>query len=819
MKDKVLNQAYRDRYRTCKGTYALTVPFMERFFGLAKRGHETPSGWVGQITSNSFMKREFGSKLIESFLAKQDLRQVIDTSGAYIPGHGTPTLVLVARSAPATGKHVRAVLGVRGEPGRPENAAKGLVWSSIREHLDTPGWQDQWISVVDLEHDALTEHPWSLSGGAAPHLLEQINISSERTLDSAISGRIGFASFPGADDCFFSSRQALQRHRVEQSVIRPVITGDVVRDWAVGAREYAIAPYDSDASLLPIDPSEGWARRLWPNRVVLGAVTGFGGETQRDTGRPWWAWYRWVAKRYEVPLSIAFAFVATHNHFVLDRGGKVFKQSAPVIKLPEGATEDDHLALLGVLNSSTACFWLKQNSHNKGNGGIGGGIGDEDWEPRYEFTGTTLQYFPLPSRLSLDAGRDLDRYGRDLANNSAVAVSAATTPSPSAMSFARDASEKIRAKMISRQEELDWEVYQSYGLTDESVTYTGTNLPGVSPGERSFEIALARRVAGGETETAWFERHGSTPITEVPSHWPADYRALVERRLELIAADPAIRLLESPEHKRRWATEPWQKQEERALRGWLLDRLEAPSLWQDGAGRPSTQSIAQLTDRLASDTDVLSVLELWSGRRAGDVQVELGRLLADEHVPFLAALRYKASGLRKREQWEQTWELQRAEDRGERVGDVPVPPKYTTADFARTSYWRHRGKLDVPKERFISYPGAERGADQTLVLGWAGWDHAEQAQALASLSIARAQREGWEADRLTPLLAGLAELEPWVHQWHTEVDPRMGVSPAQAMTSTLDRELARLGLTRDDLLAWRPQAAVRGRRPRTNQEA
>ena len=66
------------------------------------------------------------------------------------------------------------------------------------------------------------------------------------------------------------------------------------------------------------------------------------------------------------PLSITFAFVATHNHFVLDRGGKVFKQSAPVIKLPEEATEEDHLRLLGVLNSSTACFWLKQVSHNKG---------------------------------------------------------------------------------------------------------------------------------------------------------------------------------------------------------------------------------------------------------------------------------------------------------------------------------------------------------------------------------------------------------------------------------------------------------------------
>ena len=61
------------------------------------------------------------------------------------------------------------------------------------------------------------------------------------------------------------------------------------------------------------------------------------------------------------PPSIAFAFVATHNHFVLDRDGKIFKQTAPVVKLTRtSATEDDHLALLGYLNSSAACFWMKQ---------------------------------------------------------------------------------------------------------------------------------------------------------------------------------------------------------------------------------------------------------------------------------------------------------------------------------------------------------------------------------------------------------------------------------------------------------------------------
>ncbi|MBD4112532.1 hypothetical protein GUH67_22450, partial [Xanthomonas citri pv. citri] len=83
---------------------------------------------------------------------------------------------------------------------------------------------------------------------------------------------------------------------------------------------------------------------------------------------------------YRTPLSIAFAEVATHNHFVLDRGGKVFKQTAPMIKLAEGASEEEHLRLLGLLNSSTGCFWLKQVCHGKGNGGVNEGYRGDEWE-------------------------------------------------------------------------------------------------------------------------------------------------------------------------------------------------------------------------------------------------------------------------------------------------------------------------------------------------------------------------------------------------------------------------------------------------------
>src|SRR5208283_4250021 len=94
--------------------------------------------------------------------------------------------------------------------------------------------------------------------------------------------------------------------------------------------------------------------------------------------------------------------------------------------------------------------------------------------------------------------------------------------------------------------------------------------------------------------TPWFERHRSTPITEIPGHWPADYRAVVELRIAIIESDPNIGLVERPEYKRRWSMPPWEEMEKLALRGWLLDRLEEPRMWP--ADDPWLVSTRQLAD-------------------------------------------------------------------------------------------------------------------------------------------------------------------------------------------------------------------------------
>ena len=69
----------------------------------------------------------------------------------------------------------------------------------------------------------------------------------------------------------------------------------------------------------------------------------------------------------------------------------------------------------------------------------------------------------------------------------------------------------------------------------------------------------------------------------------------------------------------------------------------------------------------------------------------------------------------------------------EEIGDIPPPPKYTSVDFQSSAYWRLRGPLDVPKERFISYPFCSPDSDPTLVIAWAGWDSPATGQSASGL--------------------------------------------------------------------------------------
>ncbi|MFP8944120.1 BREX-2 system adenine-specific DNA-methyltransferase PglX [Streptomyces fenghuangensis] len=817
VKDKKLNALYRELYASCAGKYALSVPFAERFFQLAKTGEPDGSGYgmVGQITANSFMKREFGTKLIEEYFAhKVELTEVIDTSGAYIPGHGTPTVILVGKRRAGKGRAaaIRTVRSVQGEPTAPENAEEGLVWQAIVEQIDKPGSVSQWVSVDDLLREKyFGRQPWVLADGGQ-EMVEQLENAAVMRF-SALAASIGFSAITGDDELFSYPRPTAVWLASRETPVRPFLEGDQVRDWDSFPGADAIYPIGAGVD----DRKRFESNELWPGRQVLRNTLYFS-KTKEERGIPWSNYAFYKEDRLNSPLLITFSFVATHNHFVLDRGGKVFKQSAPVIKLREGASEEEHLRLLGLLNSSTAGFWLRMVSYPKGGdpvGGEGARVSIHPWSDRYEFTGTKLQEFPLPAKYPTALATALDTLAQQLSAAGTAAVAAEAVPTAGVLREARARWEATRARMIALQEELDWQVYTLYGLHPEDLRVSedpnDPSIPEIALGERAFEIVLARRVDAGEASDEWFTRHGSTPITEIPAHWPAAYREVVQKRIDAIESNRAIGMVERPEYKRRWATEGWDAMQDKALRSWLLDRMEARELWFDDSGQPTLLTLARLTDALSRDEDFTAVAKLYAPRK--ELAAVVAELISGEHVPFLAALRYKPSGLKKRADWEHVWDLQRQEDAApdepakRKIRDsIPVPPKYTSADFLRPSYWKARGKLDVPKERFISY--GQTNAATPELYGWAGWDHREQAQALATYFTNTAL----STEEITPFLAGLLELQPWLNQWHGEFDMLYSGSPADFFAGYRQQKQGEHGLTDDDLRAWRPPAATRGSR-------
>lgn len=144
--------------------------------------------------------------------------------------------------------------------------------------------------------------------------------------------------------------------------------------------------------------------------------------------------------------------------------------------------------------------------------------------------------------------------------------------------------------------------------------------------------------------------------------------------------------------------------------------------------------------------------------------------------------------------------------------EIPVPPKYKSSDFLKASYWRLRGKLDVPKERWISYPHCE-GEDGTLMVAWAGYDHLQQAQAISGHYVNVQERLGGRDDpRLIPLLACLVELVPWLKQWHNDVNPEFGMAMGDYFEGFVNEEARNHGKTLDEIRAWDPPAKKRGRK-------
>jgi hypothetical protein len=302
--------------------------------------------------------------------------------------------------------------------------------------------------------------------------------------------------------------------------------------------------------------------------------------------------------------------------------------------------------------------------------------------------------------------------------------------------------QEIRGRMIFLQEEMDWLAYEMYGLlkgkaplAEDYLSRADYEAARLELGQRPFEIT------GRGYQGDWPEGYQPAPL-------PEDLRPLTEARMAIIEANPDIALLEDPLYKRRWIPPDYDQEFRDAAQWWLAEKLE----WAlEQHGQPI--SLRQWARIMGRDERVTATLEGLTDTQMYDLDEELLKVIQANAVPNRPEHYLKPEGLRK---------FYTA-----RQSDPPGTPQYKRAEFSDGTAWKLRGKLNIPRERFIAYTEfdhTQRGVDAPDSggpwFGWAGWDPAQRADALAFL-LDQANRAGWELRwRQCGLRAALRDLLP-----------------------------------------------------------
>jgi len=289
-----------------------------------------------------------------------------------------------------------------------------------------------------------------------------------------------------------------------------------------------------------------------------------------------------------------------------------------------------------------------------------------------------MQQIPVPDLKSspriLACSFALDALARRKAamGPTSIAGAAWTTAAElgAALAAVTRASSEALGQMVALQEELDWAVYNAFGLCpDTQIPPAG--LRPCAPVDRPFEWLAA---ADG-------------------SALPEPMRATYQLRRDLIARESSIRFMETRVFKRSWEGQrgvfghnalSTEDRTNRVLESFVLDHIE--QIYPQRVPLPLTLrdvlTAPELTERPRVALEHLAA----AGQNTGSSEAALRALIEHEAVPFASVLRFSESGLAKRDAWEEAWRLQRRADAGETVV-VPVPPKFDNKDYLAAEYW------------------------------------------------------------------------------------------------------------------------------------
>ncbi|MCE9575764.1 MAG: BREX-2 system adenine-specific DNA-methyltransferase PglX [Deltaproteobacteria bacterium] len=762
--NRALKDLYRSLYRSASGRFTLAAPFVEVCLDQCR-----DNGFVGLINSMAFANKLYGKPLIEDVLSGVDVTHVLSTAGVYFPppGFSVATGIFFARKREPS-QHLQVLRQVAPDPGQYENPSDGIAWRALQAHADDDAYEDEYIQVRRSPRSAVATYPWKLLAGPGDGIaerLESIDTVSLASLCTRVG--IGPAAMSNADQLF----QVEADHwiaQLEPDWYRLHLTGEAIRDYVIDASEVVYWPYDEELVLREMASGSLIERWLHPHKGRLSRRATFdGGTYASDPRRVWYQWHQVTEARSKASRRVVFPELLTEMHVVRVAGDVSISQSLMCFVPRDEISDDIFCSLLAFMNSSTMTAWVKSRCAP-----VGTARGDVSTEKgkaeRFRLPANMAATVPVPAavvtrgmlsdRLALFY-RELEKIGRERVDARRDAVdSLAQGASGNVLDEWMLVERRLLGKSVVLQEEIDWTVYSCVSDTSIPLAPDAAVLRGLARAEE--------RPAFGDFSTL----QGDDSLRDV---WRA--------RRVIVADDALISGVENTRCKRSWLGR-------RGVFG--MNRLSNDELAEGFRKRALRRRVLEAFSHVPAEARRLSTLR---GEAAGDAfsALDLRFEIEGSSVPYLSAQVLSAEGLMR-------LNGQRGESEFERD------------DFVADSYWRLRGSWNVPGEHFISYPGCESDEDGEPLYGWAGWDHLKRAQALGALYHKRRTEEGWTTGRLAPMLAGILELLPWLKRWYNDPDPELGERMGDFFELYLDSECAVLGLSRDDLRAWRPTKKTSG---------
>jgi type I restriction-modification system DNA methylase subunit len=362
MLDYKSRDLYKREYKSAYKQFDLYVLFVER--GISWLNDKA---FLGYITSNKFIKREYGKEIRKILTNEGKLLQLVDLTQIKIFKEATndPVIFIFKKTTePQILKWVEVI-------DYKENILNHIIY-----HGNKIDYSDDYIKIFNVTNEELIQNNWQIVGKQEQKLIFKINKKGTKLKE--IQAQIHEGLITGADDVFVVNENTIHTLRLESQLLKPVLKGKYIRKYSIlSPKLFLIFPYKMEGGKVGLISEE----ELKSYYNIYAYLLSYKDKLSKrycvkTKGYEWYSYHDFANPSWFECIKIVTPDISEKNNFTIDVGLNIFDKkqfyylthTCYCINLINSNLRKA-LLLLGILNSRLTEFIFKKISVKLGKKG------------------------------------------------------------------------------------------------------------------------------------------------------------------------------------------------------------------------------------------------------------------------------------------------------------------------------------------------------------------------------------------------------------------------------------------------------------------